>query len=95
MESIFIEIDNEFFETTGEASLVGHIVDKVGNILPSTVNLVFKQSSFNFKKKNNGPNTWIIPEHAPMCLLLDILWLQSQGVSIVVNEKIDERYWHE
>ena len=77
--SITIVLDEQTHFNMGSRSLVG----KVG--LAKEVLLVFPQTSMEYRKKH-GPNQWFIPEYVMMCILEDVLFLTSQGVSISIKE---------
>lgn len=86
-------ITQETMETLGAGSLTGMLVHKLKDLgldisILSELELVFKQTSVEWRKKNNGPNYWIMPEFSIMCLMESVLWLNKQNIRVTVEEEI-------
>ena len=90
MDYLEIIIDEKYCESFGSNSLIGHIMNLSEYNPPSEIHLVFKQSSLEFRKKNNGPKEWIIPEYTMMCFIKDILFLRASNINIVIKEMISD-----
>lgn len=86
---ISILIDEKFLETCGDNSLLGNIAmitNPNGPMLDpkEKLQLVFPQTTYQFKEKNKGPKEFIIYEHTIPCLIQDILTLQKLGFNIEI-----------
>jgi hypothetical protein len=79
-----IEIDKEFLETCGTASLQGLLLGK-GVTGPQPITLRFKQTSYAWRQKNNGPELYLVPEFAPYCLVESVLRLVEQGYKVNID----------
>ena len=74
----------EDLETFATRSLTGLLVTRF-NEIPKELNLVFTQTTMNWKRENGGPDHWVLPEHTLPCLMEDIVSLIQQGVKIQVE----------
>lgn len=80
-----MEITKEFFETCGDASLEGALLNS-GLLDPSKeIVLRFRQTSYAWRKENGGPETWLMPEFAPFSFVTSVLNLIRQGYKIKVE----------
>lgn len=79
-----IEITEKFLELFGTGTLTGTIVSNDGKF-PDKLTLVFPQTDLEWRRKNNGPKHYVMPEFVPFCLVLDVLELQRRGVEIAVE----------
>lgn len=79
-----IEIDKDFLETCGSASLQGRLYE-CGVNGPQQITLRFKQTSYAWRQENKGPELYIIPEFVPFCLIESVLKLVEQGYKIDVE----------
>lgn len=91
MEKVTVIMDEHQLSRLGSASLTGivtsELIERHGVVCPKEVEieLVFPQSSYEYRKKNGGPRDMIIWEHNVLCLTEDILSLQRDGFKITVK----------
>lgn len=87
-----LELPHGFFETYGQGTLLGALMNKAGPDVARTdikeVHLVFHYSSLEWKRDNGGPHQFITNEHMPFCFLADILQLVNKGVRITHENKV-------
>lgn len=76
-----IELTKEFFETCGANSIEGRLVDE-GATEPQPIKLRMKQTSFAWRQEHGGPDIYMIPEFAPLCLMDSVLRLTARGYKI-------------
>ena len=79
-----IRILKEKFETWGSRTLVATVYDVAPK--PCPIELLFEQTTTEWKRKNGGPEEIIVTEHLLMCFIDDILILQKMGYEISVGE---------
>ena len=84
-------ITSSFMETCGSNTLYGSMIDdlvKPHKPEETKVTLMFHQTSYQWRKDNGGPDSWIMPEFAVMCLVKDVIHLISQGYEVEVEEEL-------
>lgn len=75
---IQLVINGFFMERVGEHSLIGALYNAGWKVKPNeTINLVFEQTSDVWKQKHNGPDSWIMPEHAVRLFMEDVIALKT------------------
>jgi hypothetical protein len=90
-ETIQIYLSNLELDTIGSYSLQGQIGERVNFQFNKIgkLELVFYQTSTNWRKDNNNPDFWLLPEYVIPCLLESILDIQKLGIEVVI--KTEER----
>jgi hypothetical protein len=82
-----IEISEKFLESCATATLIGTIVMQ-NNILPNRVVLVFPQTSPAWRRNNNGPRHYVMPEYTVHLLIEDVLSLVRRGIEVRIEVTI-------
>jgi hypothetical protein len=93
MKKIDIEIPVEFFDGIGANTLLGVVLrimqkENYSMTEKAHVHLVFIQTTTKYREKNNGPMLSIFAEYAFPCFLADVLWLQNNGYTVTMEEKL-------
>ena len=89
-----VHISGEFFETCGTGTLAGKVADGIRRSeqafgpMPIEVELVFQQTSTDWRRRHGGPSAWVAPEYAPMCFAQDLMWLRDEGYRVTVRETV-------
>ena len=76
---------HNFWTVVGDCSLMGMYAKAMlanPDEDPSVFVLEIEQTSYGYRKRNEGPALMIVPEFVPMCLIKDIL-------SMTKNHNID------
>lgn len=82
MKDVVIPFNEEVMANFGSNSLSGKIANASPDEVATKATLIFEQSSMEWKRKHNGPNLWIMPEHAILEMVKDIDSLINRGVTI-------------
>lgn len=78
-----ITIDQDFLKNFGDNTLVGYIATNAGE--DKEIELVFPQTTRQWKIENGGPDLWLIYEHVMSCWTSDIIWLVKNGFNVRVS----------
>ncbi len=81
-----VKIYKSELETFGGSSLIGKIAVEENIYPPCEVEILFEQTSMDWKRKNGGPEEIIVTEHLLWCFVDDVLRLQEMGYKITVGE---------
>lgn len=86
---IQLTIDEKFIQNAGGNSLLGALAEKNMMLMAEekkcTIELIFPQTTMNYKRKNKGPKDFIIYEYNIPCLIMDIIYLQNLGHEIKIS----------
>lgn len=85
---IEISLDQSTLEKMACGSLTGMVSQAMkawGYLLPEHLILIFPQTSLEWRRKNGGPDSTIVPEYTIPHLLDCVLKLRDQGVKIEIN----------
>lgn len=84
-----IEITEKFLELCATGTLIGTIVMQ-NHGWPNKVVLVFPQTSLAWRRDNNGPKHYVMPEFAVHLLIQDVLDLVQRGIEVRIEETISD-----
>jgi hypothetical protein len=71
-------------ERMGANSLIGLVYQQGCDQLE----IIFEETSPQWRAEHGGPAHWVVPEYVISCLMADVLWLISQGVSVIVSTRV-------
>ena len=74
-----------FAEMFGDQSLIGAVSHALGGEPLESLDeleIVFCQTSEQWKMRNKSPHLSLMPEHFPLCFARDIMHLASRGIRI-------------
>lgn len=86
-----VEFPLGWAEQYGTGTLIGALMADDGSTTladVTEVELVFHETTLNFKRYNNGPHLSLMPEHFPICFAEDLLGLVNRGVTIHISKKL-------
>lgn len=85
---VTLRLTHDFWEVFGKSSLLGmygrQIVEDRASKEADRVILEIEETSYAYRKEN-GPESIIVPEFMPSCLIGDILKLASLGIKVEVK----------
>ena len=71
----------------GEHSLTGIAVNQGWEpVTDKKIEIQFEESSFDFRKNNDGPEWVMVPEYVFGCLCRNVLELNAKGIAVIISE---------
>lgn len=82
-----ITIDEDKLQRLGSASLIGMVAEDGLKELE----IIFPQTSIDWRARNGGPEEWIVNEYNVPCLIEDVVWFMENGVKVKIGYTEDDR----
>jgi len=80
-----VSVDEHMLQKIGDNSLIGKLMAENGHELPGEVELVFPQTSTEWRREHDGPAAHLVYEYNVPCFLRDVLFLIQNGVNVTLS----------